>query len=85
MEAIKFKFNASQARSIYSYKKLKIKVLKCNADIYFNKQYLTKKIVPKYAKLRSLTRRQPHKKLKIKPKLPVSKRKSNSYTRKKTK
>jgi len=31
MEIIKFKFKASQARSIYHYKKLKIKVLKCNA------------------------------------------------------
>ena len=42
METIKFKFMASQARSIYHYKKLKIKVLKCNADIYFNKECLAK-------------------------------------------
>jgi len=35
----KFKFKASQARSIYRYKKLKIKVLNYNADIFFNKQY----------------------------------------------
>ena len=42
MEAIKFKFITSQARSIYHYKKLKIKVLKYNADIYFNKQCLAK-------------------------------------------
>jgi len=35
MEIIKFKFKASQARSIYQYKKLKIKVLKCKADIFF--------------------------------------------------
>ena len=30
METVKFKFIASQTRSIYNYKKLKIKVLKCN-------------------------------------------------------
>jgi len=38
METVQFKFKASQARYIYHYKKLKIKVLKCNADIFFNKQ-----------------------------------------------
>ena len=54
METTKFKFIASQARSIYNYhyKKLKIKVLKCNADIYFNKQCLAKKIVPNYANIK---------------------------------
>ena len=54
METTKFKFIASQARSIYHYhyKKLKIKVLKCNADIYFNKQCLAKKIVPNYANIK---------------------------------
>ena len=36
MEIIKFKFKASQALSIYHYKKLKIKVLKCNEDIFFS-------------------------------------------------
>jgi hypothetical protein len=43
-----FTFTASQARSIHQYKKLKIKVLKCNADILFNKQCLSKKIIPNY-------------------------------------
>ena len=52
METTKFKFTASQASSIYHYKKLKIKVLKCNADIYFNKQCLAKKIVPNYANIK---------------------------------
>ena len=52
MGTTKFKFTASQARSIYHYKKLKIKVLKCNADIYFNKQCLAKKIVPNYANIK---------------------------------
>jgi len=32
------KFIASQARSIHQYKNLKIKVLKCCADIFFNRQ-----------------------------------------------
>ena len=46
---ISLKFIASQARSIYQYKNLKIKVLKCCSDISFNSQCLTKKIVPNYA------------------------------------
>ena len=36
METIQFRIQASQARSIYQYKKWKIKVLKCNTDIFFN-------------------------------------------------
>jgi len=48
MTSFKFKIKASQAHSIYHYK-LKIKVLKYNADIFFNKQCLTKKIIPNYA------------------------------------
>jgi len=31
---------------IYQYKNLKFKVLKCCADIFFNRQCLTKKIIP---------------------------------------
>jgi len=31
---------------------LKIKVLNCNADIFFNKQCLAKKIVPNYANIK---------------------------------
>ena len=38
-----FKFAASEARSVHQYKKLKIKLLKCNADIFFNKHCLSKK------------------------------------------
>jgi len=49
METIQFRIQASQAHSIYQYKKWKIKVLKCNADIFFNKQCLTKHITPNYA------------------------------------
>jgi len=30
------RFTASQVRSIYQYKNLRIKVLKCCADIFFN-------------------------------------------------
>jgi len=47
-----FKFAASQARSIHNYKNLKIKVLKCNADIFFNWQCLTKKIIPNYTNIK---------------------------------
>jgi hypothetical protein len=32
--------NASQARSIYTYMNTKIKLLNCNANIYFNKRCL---------------------------------------------
>ena len=49
---IKFKFIASQARSICHYMKLEIKVRKCNAGIYFNKQCLAKKVVPNYANIK---------------------------------
>jgi len=31
------KFLASQAKPIYHYKSIRAKVLKCNADIFFNK------------------------------------------------
>ena len=46
------KFIASQARSLYQHKKLNVKVLKCCADIFFNRQYLTKKIIPNYANIK---------------------------------
>ena len=46
------KFTVSQARSIYQYKNLKVKVLKCCADIFFNRQCLTKKIIPNYANIK---------------------------------
>jgi len=48
------KYIASQARSIHQYKKLKIKILKCCADIFFNRQCLTKKIDPNYANIKKL-------------------------------
>jgi len=35
------KIIASQTRSIYQYKSVRNKILKCNADILFNKQCLT--------------------------------------------
>ena len=46
------KFIASQVRSIFKYKTTRIKVLKCYANIYFNKQCLKKKIVPSYANIK---------------------------------
>jgi len=52
MQAVLLKLKSSQARSIYHYKRLKIKVLKCTADIFFNKQCLIKKIVPTYANIK---------------------------------
>ena len=46
------KFIASQARSIHQHKNLKTKVLKCCAHIFFNRQCLTKNIVPNYANIK---------------------------------
>ena len=46
------KFVASQACCINQYKNLRIKVLKCCANIYSNRQCLKKGIVPKYANIK---------------------------------
>jgi mannitol/fructose-specific phosphotransferase system IIA component (Ntr-type) len=46
------KFVASQARTINQYKNIRTEVLKCCANIYFNKQCLVKKIVPNYANIK---------------------------------
>ena len=43
------KFVASQARTVNQYKNIRTEVLKCCANIYFNKQCLVKKIVHNYA------------------------------------
>jgi predicted RNase H-like nuclease (RuvC/YqgF family) len=43
---------ASQAKSINSYKNLRTKVMKCCANIYFTRQCLIKKVIPKYAKIK---------------------------------
>jgi hypothetical protein len=43
------KFIASQAKSINSYKNTRSKLLKCCANVYFNKQCLAKRVIPKYA------------------------------------
>jgi len=42
---------ASQAQSINLYKNIRIKVMKCCTNIYFNRQCLIKKVVPKYANI----------------------------------
>jgi hypothetical protein len=42
--------DCGQACSIYHYERLKIKVLKCSADIFFNS--LFKKVIPKYANIK---------------------------------
>jgi len=46
------KFTAGQGSSINQYKNTRSKLLKCCANIYFNKQCLPKKIIPNYAKLK---------------------------------
>jgi hypothetical protein len=52
MDITKIKFNSSQATSIYHYKNLRLKILKCNANIQFNKQCLQHNITPKYARIK---------------------------------
>jgi len=47
-----FKFIAGQARSINLYKNTRSKLLKCCANIYFNKQCLAKKVIPSYANIK---------------------------------
>jgi hypothetical protein len=48
------KFIASQAHTTNQYKNTRTKVLKFWANIYFNQQCLTKKIVPNYANIKIL-------------------------------
>jgi hypothetical protein len=43
---LRVKFVASQARSIYQYKSIRTKILKCNAEIFFNRQCLAKNVSP---------------------------------------
>jgi hypothetical protein len=47
------KLLASQAKHIYRYNSLRFKILKCNADIFFNRQCLATNIIPKYANVKS--------------------------------
>jgi hypothetical protein len=46
------KLLACQAHSISLYRNLRSKLLKCCANIYFNKRCLNKKVVPKYASVK---------------------------------
>jgi hypothetical protein len=46
------KFIAGQAYSIFQYKNVRTKILKCCADISFNRKCLTNKVVPNYAKIK---------------------------------
>jgi hypothetical protein len=46
------KITASQAKSVNSYKNIRTKLLQCCANIYFNKQCVTKRIIPTYAKIK---------------------------------
>ena len=48
----RIKFLASQTHPINQYRYIRIKVLKCCAIIYFNRQCLIKKITPKYADIK---------------------------------
>jgi hypothetical protein len=47
-----FKFIADQAKSINQFKNIRIKLLKCCANIYFNRQCQKLGIIPKYAKIK---------------------------------
>jgi hypothetical protein len=48
----KVKILASQAESIYAYKNIKTKLSQCCANIHFNKQCLSRNIIPSYAKIK---------------------------------
>jgi hypothetical protein len=46
------KFIADQAKSINQFKNIRIKFLKCCANIYFNRQCQKLGIIPKYANIK---------------------------------
>jgi len=48
----KVKLIASQAHTVNLYKNLSSKLLKCCANIYFNRPYLRKKIIPNYVNIK---------------------------------
>jgi hypothetical protein len=48
----KVKFIATQARTVNLYKNLRSKLPKCCANIYFNRQCLRKKSIPKYVNIK---------------------------------
>ena len=41
---------ACQAYSINEYRNIRTKIMKCSANIYFNQQWLIRKVIPNYAK-----------------------------------
>ena len=43
---------AGQGRTINLYKNTRSKLLKCCANIYFNKQFLAKKVIPSYVNIK---------------------------------
>ena len=50
MENIKFK--AGQGKSMNVYKNRRFKLLKCCVNVYFNKQWLTKTVIPSHANIK---------------------------------
>jgi len=52
MENPQFRIHPRQMQSIYPYKNWNVKLLTCNADIFFNKPILANKIIPNYAKFK---------------------------------
>ena len=46
------KLMASQAHLVNRYKNIRSKLQKCCANIYFNKQCLAKKTIPKYVNIK---------------------------------
>ena len=52
MPSLSFKFIASQASSIYSYKNLREKVQRCCANIYFKQQCTQLGVTPHYARIK---------------------------------
>lgn len=52
MDSTRFKILASQAETINRYKNTRSKLLKCGANIYFNKKCLINDVTPKYARIK---------------------------------
>jgi hypothetical protein len=49
MEYSRLKVNASHATTINKYKNLRTKLIKCDSNIYFNKECLDQKVIPAFA------------------------------------
>jgi hypothetical protein len=51
---------AQQAKLAHTYKNIKLKILKCNASIWFNRQCKVNNLTPKYAQFNTKSQNEKH-------------------------